>query len=147
MSLTPRLTPSGQSGIRSRRILCAADVAERVSTNLSHHHQAYQPNQSLYDGSRQVFDDEEDVDGFAFNSRARSPDRFQEIVTMIQGQQELLREVLQEQKRMQSKQELLESRLEEISRAVESSCSSSSPEDRRKKFRIKRDLTVSYHYT
>ena len=60
---------------------------------------------------------------------------------MIQEQQKLMQCVLKTQKKMQSKQDDLDCKIQELTKRSESS--SSSPESIKKKFRVSRALTVS----
>ena len=63
------------------------------------------------------------------------------IISMIQEQQKLIQSVLKTQKKMQSKQDDLDCKIQELTKRSKSS--SSSPESIKKKFRISRALTVS----
>ena len=69
----------------------------------------------------------------------RRPECEVDVIAMIQQQQQLLHEILDTQKRMQSKD--FDRKLQELAKKSESS--SSSPDTSRKKVKISRVLTVS----
>ena len=131
----------------------------------------YVPYQDLLDGEYQQMVSSGDEDDFhtpplygssrhnarvsherVVRNRSRSPhlsrtsDNISElcdstIISMIQEQQKLIQCVLKTQKKMQSKQDDLDYKIQELTKRSESS--SSSPESIKKKFRISRALTVS----
>ena len=111
-----------------------------------------------YDGEYQPFSDDsgeeqENYPRLATSSRynalqgqgphsrsIRRPKCEVDVIAMIQQQQQLLHEILDTQKRMQSKQEDFDRKLQEL--AKKSELSSSLP-DTSRKVKISRDLTVS----
>ena len=154
MSRTPRVsTPSGR-----KRTFSAVDVAQSFTMEPYRNQAVYRPRQSIYDGEYQHFSDDSGeeqenypplasssrynaLQGQGPHSRSIKPPEV-DVIAMIQQQQKLLHEILDTQKRMQSKQEDFDRRLQELAKKSESS--SSSPDtSRRKKVKISRDLTVS----
>lgn len=149
-----------------RKRLCAGDVLDVVGESprpsLSFYtpppaqraypaprsgNQAYQPNQSLYDGHYEE-SDSSDIDDLENNPPLENSQACNqkgttsaELVKAIQEQQQLLQQVLENQKKMESKQEEYDNKLEDLTKRSESISPDTS--NKKRKFKIKRNLTVS----
>ena len=157
-------TPGGYStGGRRKRRICGAEVADRIASEVptrSRPRFQYQPNDDLYAHPPSVpfSGDESEVDENIPLSGSSNYNTFRDqchqprsteaccgsssnLVSMIQKQQQLLQEMLDAQKKIQDKQEEFESKLSELMKASEES--TTTPDSHKKKFRIRRDLTVS----
>ena len=145
MSLTPRVSiPSG-----CKRTFSAVDIAQSFTMEPYKNQAIYRPRQSICDGEHQHFSDDSGeeqenypplasssqrnaLQGQGPHSRSIKPTKVDVIAT-------IQHEILDTQKRMQSKQEDFDRKLQELAKS-----SSSSPDtSRRKKVKISRDLTVS----
>ena len=107
-------------------------------------HGVYQPNQSLYEGPfHRQESDGSDVENYPPLDNCQTGNlSLAELVKTIQEQQHLLQEVIENQKKMESKQEDFDNKLDDLTKRSESSCSSPDKQNKRK-FKIKRTLTVS----